>query len=71
MFSTEYLVTGMTCANCERHIRSEVEAVAGVQSIDVSSETGRLRVTSEHSAVNDEAVIAAVAEAGYEAVKTA
>lgn len=71
MTSAEYLVTGMTCANCERHVREEVEALSDVQSIDISADTGILRVNTEGSTINDEAVIAAVAEAGYQAVKTA
>ncbi len=71
MFTTEYAVTGMTCGNCERHIREEVEQIAGVTQIEVSRETGRLAVTTEGAPVDDAAVIAAVDEAGYQAVKSA
>ena len=70
MPTTTYTVTGMTCGNCEKHIREEVERVAGVTAVEVSRETGLLRVTSE-GAPDDDAVLAAVDEAGYAAVRQA
>jgi copper chaperone CopZ len=48
-------------------VREEIEKIAGVERIDVSAQTGRLIVTSA-SAVDADAVIAAVDEAGYQAV---
>lgn len=71
MPTTEYTVTGMTCDNCERHIREEVGLIAGVTDIEISHETGRLVVSTAGVPVDDEAVIAAVDEAGYEAVRSA
>lgn len=67
MATTTYTVTGMTCGNCERHIREEVEQIAGVTGVRVSRETGLLQVTSDGSPVDDDAVLAAVDEAGYAA----
>lgn len=67
MTTTEFQVTGMTCGHCEMSVREEVEKVAGVDGIDVSAKTGRL-VVSSASAVDADAVIAAVDEAGYRAV---
>jgi copper chaperone CopZ len=67
MTTTEFQVTGMTCGHCEMSVREEVEKIAGVDAIDVSAQTGRLVVTSA-SAVDADAVIAAVDEAGYQAV---
>ena len=61
--TTEYQVTGMSCGHCETAIR------AGVTGIEVSAQTGRLAVTSEQP-VDDAAVIAAVDEAGYTAVRS-
>lgn len=63
----EYQVTGMTCGHCEASVREEVGEVAGVQVLTVSAETGSLVVTGSH--VDDAAIIAAVAEAGYQAAK--
>ena len=67
MSTTEFQVTGMTCGHCEMSVREEVEKIAGVESIDVSAQTGRLVVTSA-AEVDADAVIAAVDEAGYQAV---
>ena len=66
--TTEYQVTGMSCGHCETAIRAEVSEIDGVTGIDVSAQTGRLTVTAEQP-VEDAAVIAAVDEAGYEAVR--
>jgi copper chaperone len=60
---TTYRVTGMTCSHCADAVTREVSAVAGVDGVEVSVETGTLRVTGE--AVRDEDVRAAVDEAGY------
>lgn len=67
--TTEYQVTGMSCGHCEGAIRSEVFEIDGVTGIEVSAQTGRLAVTSEQS-LEDAAVIAAVDEAGYTAVRS-
>ena len=66
---TEYQVTGMSCGHCESAIRAEVSEIAGVTGIEVSAQTGRLAVTSEQP-VDEAAVIAAVDEAGYTAVRS-
>ncbi len=58
-----YTVTGMTCGHCEMSVREEVSEVSGVQAVEVSHETGRLVVSGE--SVPDDAVKAAVEEAGY------
>lgn len=67
--TTEYQVSGMTCGHCEGAIRSEVSEIDGVSGIEVSAQTGRLAVTTEQP-VDDAAVIAAVDEAGYTAVRS-
>lgn len=64
MTTTQYRVTGMTCGHCESAVREEVGSVPGVESLQVSADSGELVVTG---AVDDAAVIAAVAEAGYSA----
>jgi len=68
MTTTEYTVTGMTCAHCEMSVREEVSELDGVQDVAVSASTGRLVVTSA-AALDDDAVFAAVDEAGYSAVR--
>lgn len=68
MTANEYKVTGMTCGHCELSVREEVGEVAGVESIDVSAKTGRL-VVSGSGEIDDAKVLAAVEEAGYQAVR--
>ncbi|MFD6055732.1 heavy-metal-associated domain-containing protein [Agromyces sp. NPDC060279] len=68
MTANEYQVTGMTCGHCELSIREEVGELAGIQDIQVSAQTGRL-VVSSAGEIDDAAVLAAVEEAGYSAVR--
>lgn len=68
MSTTEYQVTGMTCGHCEMSVRGEVGQVPGVTGIEVSASDGKLVVTSDQP-VDDAAIIAAVDEAGYAAVR--
>ncbi len=58
-----YTVTGMTCGHCVASVTEEVTAVAGVDDVTVDLESGLLTVTGTAS---DEAVKAAVEEAGYQ-----
>ena len=67
MASKEFHVTGMTCSHCENAVTEEVTSLDGVDSIEVSAQTGRL-VVHLSGDVSDEDIIAAVDEAGYEAV---
>ena len=64
--SRECTVSGMTCSHCVLSVREEVSEVSGVQSVDVDLASGRLTVVGEH--VSDDAIKAAVADAGYEVV---
>lgn len=68
MTTTEYQVTGMTCAHCERAIRDEVGQLAGVEDIRVDATSGSLVVTAAQP-LDDAAVLSAVDEAGYSAVR--
>jgi len=67
--TTAYQVTGMTCAHCEAAVTEEITTIPGVQVIEVSAATGRLVVTSATD-LDDALVLAAVEEAGYEAVRS-
>jgi copper chaperone CopZ len=66
--TNEYQVTGMSCGHCESAVRTEVSKLAGVEQIDVSATSGRLVITSTQP-LADADVLAAVDEAGYEAVR--
>jgi copper chaperone len=60
----DYTVHGMTCSHCVLSVREEVSEVSGVSAVDVDLASGRMTVTGR--SIDDDAVRAAVAEAGYE-----
>lgn len=64
-----YAVTGMSCAHCEQAIRQELSELPGVGEIQVSAADGSLVVTLGAEAPSDDAVLAAVDEAGYQGVR--
>lgn len=64
MTTTTWTVTGMTCGHCVASVTEEVSEVPGVDDVTVDLESGLLTVTSADP-VDDAAVRAAVAEAGY------
>ena len=66
--STErtYTVNGMTCGHCVLSVREEVSEVEGVERVDVDLDSARLTVAGQ--GFSDDAVSAAVAEAGYQVV---
>ncbi|NLP84262.1 heavy-metal-associated domain-containing protein [Microbacterium sp. CFH 90308] len=68
MAEFEYTVTGMTCGHCEASVRGEVSKIAGVQDVRVSAASGSLTIVASGE-VADDAVLAAVDEAGYSAVR--
>ena len=59
-------VTGMMCQHCVAHVTKALEGVEGVSSVDVSLEAGTATVEAVEG-VSDDALVAAVADAGYEA----
>ena len=61
-----YVVAGMTCEHCTVAVAEEVAKVAGVVAVDVDLETKLAHVHG--SGVDPSAVVAAIAEAGYDAV---
>ena len=65
--TTTYTVHGMTCGHCVNSVATEVGRVDGVVAVDVDLATGIVSVSSV-GPVSDEAVRAAVDEAGYEVV---
>jgi copper ion binding protein len=69
MTTATYTVTGMTCGHCVSAVTEEVTQVPGVTAVDVDLASGRLTVTSD-APVADDAVRAAVDEAGYELAGT-
>jgi copper chaperone CopZ len=56
----------MTCSHCVLSVREEISEVPGVKAVDVDLASGRVTVAGED--VDDDAIRAAVADAGYEVV---
>jgi copper chaperone CopZ len=63
----DYVVAGMTCDHCKVAVTQEVTRVPGVSSVDVDLETKLVRIHG--TAVDADAVVAAIDEAGYDAVR--
>ncbi len=62
--SITYSVPGMSCGHCRAAIKSEVSTVAGVESVEVDLDAKTVTVTG--APLDEQAVIAAIDEAGYE-----
>jgi copper chaperone len=60
-----YRVPGMTCAHCKAAVTEELSAVTGVDAVVVDLESKVVQVSGEP--LDDVALRAAIAEAGYEA----
>ena len=67
MVTATYVVNGMTCAHCVNAVGTEVGAVPGVEDVSVDLALGQVTVTSAQP-LDEQAVRAAVDEAGYELV---
>ena len=65
MTTQTYDVVGMTCGHCVSSVRSEIERIPGVRSVDVDLATGKVTVHSD-GPIEPDAVLAAIDEAGYE-----
>ena len=62
-----YSVPGMSCGHCRAAITAEVGAVPGVQQVEVDLDTKLVAISGEN--LDDATLVAAIDEAGYEAVR--
>ncbi|MEU9080728.1 heavy-metal-associated domain-containing protein [Kitasatospora sp. NPDC004745] len=62
-----FQVKGMTCGHCVTAVTAELQRIDGVGAVAVDLATGRVTVDST-APLSDEAVAAAIDEAGYELV---
>nr|WP_203779500.1 cation transporter [Actinoplanes philippinensis] len=63
--TSTFTVKGMTCSHCVQSVTQELSALPGVTAVEVDLASGGVTVASDQ-ALDDEAVRAAVDEAGYE-----
>ena len=61
-------VEGMGCQNCVKHVKEALEGLDGVKGADVSLDAGTAVVELSKD-VADEAIKAAIDEAGYDVSK--
>ncbi|SPF02831.1 heavy-metal-associated domain-containing protein [Streptomyces sp. MA5143a] len=64
-----YKVSGMSCGHCEGAVSGEISGIAGVSSVKAVASNGEVTVVSA-APLDEEAVRAAVDEAGFELVGT-
>ncbi|MEV0795212.1 cation transporter [Kribbella sp. NPDC050459] len=62
---TTFKVLGMTCSHCVGFVTEELEAVPGVESVEIDLPTGTVALATDRP-VEPAAIRAAVEAAGYE-----
>ncbi len=69
----EYDVTGMTCSSCVLHVQKRVEKIPGLEHVSVNLMTHTLAVDipAETPDIDDDTIIQAVQQAGYDATARA
>ncbi|GAA2275958.1 heavy-metal-associated domain-containing protein [Streptomyces atrovirens] len=68
--TTVYKVSGMSCGHCEGAVSGEISQIPGVSSVQAVASSGEVTVVSA-APLDEEAVRAAVDEAGFELAGTA
>jgi copper chaperone len=63
--TVRYTVPAIHCAHCAAAIREEVTEVAGVEDVEVDLDSKLVTISGE--SLSDDALRAAIREAGYEA----
>jgi copper ion binding protein len=60
-------VEGMSCMHCVKHVTDALNEINGVTNVNVSLDTKTATIEADDS-VKDEAIKAAIEDAGYEVV---
>ena len=63
----KFNVLGMTCSSCSAHVEKAVSKVSGVKSVNVNLLSNNMIVEYDENTTNNESIISAVIEAGYDA----
>jgi len=69
MNKTTLKIQGMTCNHCVMRVQKALKGTAGVQDARVDLQKAEASVSYDESAVNIDALSAAVVDAGYKVVK--
>jgi copper chaperone len=63
--SVELTVTGMKCGGCEANVKTKLNSIDGVLSVNASSKEKKVSVEFDEDKTDLEAITAAIAEAGF------
>jgi copper chaperone len=63
--TTTVSVSGMTCGHCVSAVSEELEALAGVEAVDVELNAGGISTITSSTELSPSEIGEAVAEAGY------
>lgn len=63
-------ITGMTCNGCVKHVDGALRALPGVTAVEVSLSANQAKVVHDPKQSPIDSLIAAVADAGYQAAVT-
>ncbi len=58
-------VSGMTCASCEEHVKSEVNKLSGIVNVSASSKEGTANVKFDTSKISNNEIKNAINKTGY------
>lgn len=61
-------IEGMSCAHCQKAVAEALQSLEGVSNVEVSLERGEAKLSYDPAKVSDQAIKAAIEEAGYEVV---
>jgi len=68
--TTEFQISGMTCASCEEHVNHEVNKLNGIVSSKASYENGNAVVEFDITKTNEAEIEIAINATGYKVIKT-
>jgi copper chaperone len=68
MISVTISVAGMTCQHCAEAINNALQALDGVESVEVSLESNSVLVEYENGTISVEQLKAAIEEIGYDVI---
>jgi mercuric ion transport protein len=63
--TTEFKISGMTCASCEEHVNYEVNKLNGIINSNVSYENGNAIIEFDRTKTNETAIEQAINSTGY------
>ena len=63
--SISLAVTGMKCGGCEDNVKTKLNAVDGVNSVEASHKENTVNVEFNAASTNIEAITAVITEAGF------